>query len=279
VVNRLVDMFVVVLWLVCTTWLISRDAVPRWFARTPPEVASASWLREQGDQFQYGIYGEDGGRRGTCWSVYKVGMHAIIRKDTLMLEELGVIRRLIIDSEMTYLNETELDNVEVEVSGLRERIILRGERQGPQFAFRLKIGDTRPPQDFMLDASAAQTLCDTVKPFSSLRGLRVGQAWKIQMLDPFSLVSDGRRARLKPVVAAVVDRETIKLQGREVECHVVESQGSRAWVDDSGRVLLQTVEMPALGRLEIREQAFQRGQYEDTLRELLGYRAHGSHGH
>jgi hypothetical protein len=271
--NRLVELLIVSCWLVCMTWLVARDAVPRWFAQAPPETATRSWLEEQGDRFQYGIFDSTGGRRGSSWSVYEVHLDTIRRNDLLVLSGLGPIKQLIIETELTFLNETELAAIEVKIKGVPARITLEGERQGPKFGFKLDIGGY-PAHNFVLDAQAAQTLCDVTKPFSTLRGLEVGRSWKIHVIDPFSLISSGGRTRLKPVVVRVAAKEEIRIGGRAHDCFVVESPGARAWIDETGRTRRQAVDVPVVGKLEIREEEFRRDKYDTMLRRVRGFSGH-----
>jgi len=271
--NRLVELVIVSFWLVCMTWLVARDAVPRWFAEAPPDTATLSWLAEQGYQFQYGIFDSSGGRRGSCWSVYEVHNDTIRRNDLLVLDRLGPIERLIIETELTFLNETELTTIEVEIKGVPARIKLSGERQGPKFGFKLEIGGVAV-HNFVLDAQAAQTLCDVTRPFSTLRGLHVGRSWKIHVIDPFSLIQSGGRTRLKAVVVHVTAEEVIHVEGRAHNCYVVESPGARAWIDETGRTWRQVVDVPGVGKLEIREEEFREEQYDTMLRRIRGLTGH-----
>ena len=271
--HRLVELLIIGSWLISMSWLVVRDVIPRWTAQTPPETATTSWLRDNGKEFQFGIFDHAGLRRGSCWSVYQVNNDTIIRKELLLFERLSIIPELAIQSEMTFLNETELVAIDIEIKGVPLRIELHGERQGPKFGFELQI-DRMPVHDFVLDGQAAKTLCDVTKPFSSLRGLDVGRSWKIYVIDPFSLIRGSRRAKLKPVVVTVIGRETIQIEGRKRPCFVVESQGAKAWVDDAGRVLKQIVDVPGVGQMEIREQSFQRDKYEAALRRLRGVERH-----
>ncbi len=272
-VNRLVELLIVSSWLVCMTWLVARDAVPRWFAEAPPDTATLSWLKEQGHQFQYGIFDSTGGRRGSCWSLYEVHQDTIRRNDLLVLDGFGPIERLIIETELTFLNETELATIEVEIKGVPALIKLKGERQGPKFGFELKIGGALA-HTFVLDAQAAQTLCDVTKPFSTMRGLEVGRSWKIHVIDPFSMIQSGGRTRLKPVVVRVTAEEVIRVEGRAYKCYVVESPGARAWIDETGRTRRQVVDVPGVGKLEIREEEFRRDNYNNMLRRIRGLTGH-----
>ncbi len=268
VLNRIAEMFIVTMWLVSMTWLAARDAVPRWFAEAPPEVASRAWLADHGTEFQYAIYDHNGLRCGSCWSIYQPNDQGMMQKDLLVLENLSfAIEHLAVESQLTFLNDTGLATVDIEIRGVQAPIQLYGERQGPKFGFELRIA-RRSVHDFVLDASAAQTLCDLIKPFSPMHGLEVGRSWKVQVIDPFSLLQGNLRAKLKPVVVRVTGRETIQIEGRRHDCLLVEAQGARAWVDSAGRVLRQVVDVPGIGQLEIHAETFQREKYEAMLRRI-----------
>lgn len=255
--TRLVEWAIVTVWLVSMSWLVAADAVPRWFAEEPPPSASRSWLQLQGTAFQYGVYDDNGPHRGTYWTVYELTDETITRLDYLELHGLQFIGNLMLKSKSVFLEEDQLDSVELLIKGLRADIELRGERQGPLFAFALKIG-SHPARELRLDREAARTICDVTKPFSALQNLQVGQSWKIHVLDPFSLIHDARNRKLKDVLVSVTGRETVRIQGVSRDCFVVESDNVKAWVDESGRVLLQEVDIPAIGKIEISEQTFNR---------------------
>ncbi|MCG3136996.1 MAG: hypothetical protein HJJLKODD_00837 [Phycisphaerae bacterium] len=259
---RIMEWLLIGSWLVSMAVLTTRDALPRWFAEPPPAPASELWLRENGREFQYGIYGANEVLCGNGWTVYEGRGEVIMRTDVLVLNQVEMINTLFITSEMTFLNETELDRVDLRMAGMPAAIRLMGERQGPKFAFSLEVGNY-PKQEFVLEAEAAQTLSDIIKPFSTLRNLEVGKSWKIHVIDPLSLIKGGK-GKLKALVAEVTGRERIQVQGRAVECFVVECSGSRAWVDLNGRVWRQESELPGLGRLVIVDQPFQEEKLEQA---------------
>lgn len=270
------EMTIVGLWLVSMTWLLARDVVPRWFAQAPPSAASMGWLERNGKEFQYDLSGP--GIRGQAWTVYNTsGDHQVTRTDILEIGPLSLIGGLLISSEMVFLHENELDTVDVRLWGGPLQVELRGERQGPQFAFRMKIG-TFPAEDFILDAAAAQTLSDTIKPFAALRDLHVGQTWQIHTIDPLSILQHSK-ARVNSVWAEVTGREPLPHRGAMHDCFVIQAGGVRAWVDESGRPLLQLVELPGLGSLSIRETSFDQSAYDIAQRQIHhakrdGVRAH-----
>lgn len=264
--SRIIDLFVVTSWLIAMAWLAARDVVPRWFATQPPESTSLQWLARHGHRFQYGLFAENAVRAGTAWSTFQVGGQAITRTDTLLVQHLPLCPWLVVQTRLEFLSESELDEIEVLILGVQAPIKLAGERQGPRFAFQLSF-DGEPAHEFVLDSEAAQTLCDTIKPFSALSGLFVGQSWSVQALDPFSLIQGSRR-RLKPVLVTVTGRDVLRLHGREQPCFVVETSGARAWVAEDGRVLLQRVEVPGLGMIEIQEESFQRERLDFVLQTI-----------
>ncbi len=273
--NRLLEYGIVTMWLVSMTWLVSRDAVPRWFAQSPPEAPTAAWLQDHGQRFQYGIYADNGARKGTSWSDYEIVEGSVLRKDILILHDLQFVKELVMTSELTFQNETGLDSVEVDIRIMDTAITLRGERQGPKFAFTVDINAVRL-QEFVLEAHDAQTLCDSIKPFSALRDLSVGQTWTLQMLNPMSLIQNSR-SRFKPVLVSVTGRENKQFYGRTQDCFIVESAGTRAWISRDGRVLLQVVDLPGMGRLEIREETWQQALRDTAFRQYVGLGRHVSH--
>src|SRR5262249_35797568 len=86
-------------------------------------------------------------------------------------------------------------------------------------------------------------------------GLYVGQTWRMRMLDFVAMLRD-QTATMTPQLVQVTGREDIPHNGRTVSCFRIETDGATAWADASGRVLLQRVEMPLLGRLAGRDEPF-----------------------
>ena len=88
------------------------------------------------------------------------------------------------------------------------------------------------------------------------------------------VMQSGGRWRLKAVGVGVPDKEGIHVEGRAYDCYVVESPGARAWIDEAGRTRRQVVDVPGVGKLEIREEAFRREQYDTMLRRIRGITGH-----
>jgi hypothetical protein len=256
-------------------WLISRDVVPRWFAEAPPAATDVTWIEREGREFQYGIFGDNGLRIGTAWSVYQVSGTAITRIDTLQVAGIPLTNDLRVQTVMDFLGENELDEIEVHIIGVPAPVALRGARQGPKFAFQVEL-DHKPAHEFVLDADAAQTLGDTIRPFSVLEGLQVGRSWTVHVVDPFSLIT-GSRGRLREVVVLVTGQEYLEIGGRKTTCFIVEAAGARAWVNGAGRVLRQDVEVPGMGLVTILEEDFRRDRLDVVSRQFDVVRYRNKH--
>jgi hypothetical protein len=93
-----------------------------------------------------------------------------------------------------------------------------------------------------------------MQPFSYLPELKVGQSWRMQVLDPISAAMS-RQTNFKPMVATVTRMEMVESieDGEPVECFVVETspQSAIAWVDRQGRVLKQQAHMPGFGQVTV----------------------------
>jgi hypothetical protein len=152
--------------------------------------------------------------------------------------------------------EGGLDSFSLDVHGVPMTIIrVRGERRGIYFPCELQIGPIR--RQASLDLSASRLIGESLRPFAFLPDLRVGQSWRMQLLDPMAAVMR-RRAEFKPIVARVTGTEIIEHEGQPLECFVVETspQSATAWVDSSGRVLMQRVDVPGFGKLTVRTEAY-----------------------
>ena len=73
----------------------------------------------------------------------------------------------------------------------------------------------------------------------------------------------GGKTQFRSIVARVTRTENIEHGGKPVTCFVVETSPQQivAWVDSDGRVLVQEVEVPGFGRIQVREEP-----YDETTR-------------
>jgi hypothetical protein len=145
-----------------------------------------------------------------------------------------------------------------------------GERRGIYFPCELQVGAI--VRQANLELSASRMIGDTLRPFSFLPTLKVGQSWRMQLLDPLSAALF-RRTQFTSIVAKVTGEEIIEHEGQPVTCKVVETspQHVKAWVGPDGRVLLQEAELPALGKLRIREEKYDAGARQAAKDQIKGY--------
>jgi len=108
-----------------------------------------------------------------------------------------------------------------------------------------------------LDMAATRLIGDSMRPFTFLPTLRVGQSWRMQVLDPVAAVLGGK-TQFRSIVARVTRMETITHDGRPIECFVVETSPQQivAWADASGRILVQEAEIPGIGRIRVCEEPY-----------------------
>ncbi len=263
---RLLTVAVVLLWLGAMTALFVRDVWPSWSAQDAPPMLADSLADLLHRQEQYGLFkvnqaGEPAVRVGTAWaSIQPAGQGSAIR-GTVMVNGLPLIPPVRIETETVFDNDGGLDSFWLRVLGIpRTRVFVRGERHGIYFPCEIHLGPIHRQTN--LEMSASRLIGDSLRPFSVLPTLHVGQSWRMQLLDPLSAALT-RRVQFRSLVAHVTGMETIEHRGETVECFVVETspQQVKAWVDRQGRVLLQEAEMPGLGRLLVRHEP-----YDEELR-------------
>ena len=109
-------------------------------------------------------------------------------------------------------------------------------------------------ETFKISAAEAGLIGDVFRPFASLPELAVGQSWRMQVVNPVSVIT-GIGSRFMPLLVQVTGRETINApDGRQVECFIVEAPSVRAWVDREGLVWVQQVELPVGGQITLRNE-------------------------
>ncbi|MBN2563883.1 MAG: hypothetical protein JXQ75_23455 [Phycisphaerae bacterium] len=253
--NRVFGAVVIVAWVVAMTALIRRDVVPFWTAREVP-----SQIVTEG-AFQAAIYNGSGVRFGTSWVTTTPTPNITTIRSTTILDlraianMLPVQEPMIFDTKLVYRPDGVLDQFRFQLEGARMPIQVVGERCGPDFACTTSFG--RDEKRVSLDGRLSECLAETLRPFCHLKDLHVGQRWRIRLLDPFSLLC-GQSPKLKMQLVTVTRREAIDHQGGEVACYRIETDGTVAWADDSGRVLRQEVQIPLLGRLVLMDEPFDR---------------------
>lgn len=256
---RLLFIFVTLLWLTAMSALIMRDVWPAWTAQDPPHLTAAQFADED-RQEQFAIFDGQGNRLGTAWGEIGRGTgDVVVMTGTILIDGIAQlpIPAIRIESETQFDTAGELDSFNLDVYGVpMTPISVKGERRGIYFPCELKIGPIE--RQASLDVSASRMIGESIRPFNILPNLRVGQSWRMQLLDPVAAVISNR-TEFRSVVARVTGRETIASAGGSVDCFVVEVQDqTKAWVTTDGRVIRQIVNspIPVIGKLRVEAEAY-----------------------
>lgn len=243
------------IWIAAMTALVYRDVLPFWTAQdSPAEVVSAG-------QYQVGISDDRGVRFGTTWVSTTITQSIGMVNSTTLLDlgaMSGLLHKvgpLLLESNLTYLADQTLDRFTFQLQGDALQAKVDGERYGRDYACTIEVGPIS--RTISLDGRLSGYLGESLRPFTHLKGLRVGQQWRIRLLDPFSLIH-GETLEFKTQLASITGRETIRHRNAEVACFRIETEGTVAWADEDGRVVRQEVRMPVLGRFVLTEEPFDR---------------------
>ena len=268
---RLFSVGVVLLWMSAMAALFARDVWPSLTAQDPPPMTREQLAGFQDLDEQYSIRNGDGRRIGTAWnSVRSTGAHLRLA-GTIVIEGFGLIPPVRIETVTEFDAEGGLDSFELNVHGVpMTKIKVHGERRGIYFPCELQVGPLNRQAN--LDLSASRMIGQSLRPFTFLPTLHVGQSWRMQILDPLSAVLR-RSTEFNAVVARVTHKETIEVQGADVECFVVETSPhqSRAWVDHTGRVLKQKAEMAGLGVVIMQLESYDERERADARKRIKTY--------
>ena len=251
--NRLVGIAAASLWLVAMTLLVRRDLLPFWTAQDAPAQAPSD------ETFQVAIRNAAGVRLGTTWVRMAPTQSITTVRSTTFLDlrsatgVLAVPGPMIFDTNLAYQTGGVLDQFRLRVEGAPLPIQVVGERCRSDFACTITFGTLK--KTLSLDGRLTEYLSETLRPFTHLENLRVGQRWRIRLLDPISLLRGGN-LDLKMQVVTVTKREAISHDGRQTDCFRVETEGAVAWVDESGRVLRQEVLIPLLGKWTLTDEPY-----------------------
>jgi len=270
--NRAFGIVAGLCWLTLMVVLVQRDVVPFWSAQEAPTTMAPS------SSFQVAIRNSAGTRVGTTWVISTpTEMITTIRSQTLI--DLRTVSSLLplngplmIVTTLTYHPADTLQDFKIRLDGAPIAVSLRGERCGVDFACTMTYGGVR--QTVVLDGRLSQCLAETLRPFTHLRDLHVGQTWRIRLLDPLSLLH-GQAPELKTQLVKVASRETIQHGGRDVPCFRIETDGAVAWANDEGRVLRQDVQIPLLGTWTLTDEPFDQETRHAAVQWIESLRATG----
>lgn len=256
--NRAFGIVVTILWLLAMGVLVHRDVIPYWTAQDPPGGP------EECGEYQIAIHSETHARVGTTWvktSTLPTGtiVHSltILNLDAIssvfpIKGELGLVTNL------TYGPDRALLGFDFHLNGAGMPIQVNGYRYGSDFACTATFGDLT--KTIPLDGRLSGYLGESLRPFTHLENLHVGQTWRIRLVDPFSLIQK-QSLEFQTQLAKVTKRETIEHGGKMIECFCIETPSARAWADDDGRVLRQEVRIPLLGRWTLTDEPVDKAAY------------------
>ncbi len=254
---RLLSVGIVISWAAAMGTLFMRDVYPAWTAQDAPPMTHDQLARFGGHAQQLGIYDGQGKRRGTAWSdISSAGSNTAIH-GTIYLEDLPMVPVLLVETSTEFDEKGELDNFTLQVFGVPLTTIrVHGERHGIYFPCEIHVGPLFRQAN--LEMAASCMLGESFRPFSYLPTLKVGQSWRMQVIDPLSAAL-GSSTRFVPVVARVTGKEMLAAGNGSKECFVVETSPgqAKAWVDPEGHVLKQEVNVPGFGKLSVVDEKYE----------------------
>ena len=257
--NRALGILVTLTWLLAMGALINRDILPFWQTQEPPSQNMPP------GRFQVAIRNQQGRQIGTTWvTTTAVASYTLVvsttRLDVGALSGLSSMAgELFVETELTYAADETLDEFSLKLDSGALSAVVSGARYGREYACTATVGSVTRTLSF--DGELSSLLGDSLRPFTYLEGLCVGQSWRLHLIDPLALLKS-RSLECITQLVRVTRRETIQHAGRAVECFRIETDGTIAWVDDDGRVLRQEVRIPLLGKWVISAEPFDELSYE-----------------
>lgn len=273
---RLFAAAIFVFWFSAMAALFVRDILPSWTAQDAPPLRPQAVAKLAQQEQQYGIYLGDGTRIGTAWGIVEGTQTATTLKGTVLIECPPLINGIRIETHSKFDGDGALEAFNLWVYGVRmpgmrngpdTRIWVRGERMGIYFPCLMQFGALH--KEANLDVCASRLIGDSLRPVAYLPSLSVGQSWRMQILDPVAAALRGK-TQFRSIIARVTGIETIWQGGKQMECFVVETSPNKtkAWVDRSGCVRKQEVELPGLGVVRICEEEYRGQLRKDAIKRV-----------
>lgn len=266
--NRVFGVAITLVWLVAMTALVRRDVLPYWTAQDAPRTAG-----HEGN-FQAAILNDAGRRLGTSWVTTTHGPQLMTVRSATVIDLaafgsiLPVRGEMLIETDLTYEHDGMLMGFDLRLHGSGIPISVSGERLGNDYACTAQIGDTKTivPLDWRL----SEGLGEMMRPFTHLDDLYVGRRWRLRLIDPFSVFTGGGSVEFKTQLVTVTAKETIETNRGPVDCFRIETEGTVAWADDTGRVVRQEVRIPLLGKWHLEDEQFDRAALRASSGRLRG---------
>lgn len=268
--HKLILVGAILLWLTAMTALFVRDVLPAWTAQDAPVLSITEFEQTERRHQQFAIFQKDGQRIGTAWSNLSPGPGNSTINGTVVLENLGAIPAIRIETLTEFDKDGDISAFRLDVFGVPMKIRVEGERLGLYFPCKLQVGPLF--REANLDAAASRMIGESLRPFAFLPNLKVGQSWRMQILDPMTAVM-ARRAEFTSLVATVTGEEEITHLGEPVLCKVVDTSPThvRAWVTPRGEVVRQEVDVPGLGKIVVEEEEFSEGSRDAARSRIRGF--------
>jgi hypothetical protein len=169
------------------------------------------------------------------------------------------LNRIAVHSDMTYERDGTLNMFKINLDGAGIPIEIAAERYVHDFSCIARIGESRT--SLLLDGRTYERLSESLRPFTHLAGLHVGQTWRIRLLDPLGLLK-GESFPFQEQLVRVTARENIRHHGQHVDCFRIESAGATAWADDTGKVLRQEILVPLIGKIVLTDEPYSRAAHD-----------------
>ncbi|MFQ5492017.1 MAG: hypothetical protein ACE5GE_14970 [Phycisphaerae bacterium] len=254
----------VIFWVASMSWLVVGDIWPALTAGQPPQAARLDLTETI--SYQVGFFNQYGHRIGTAWTTHQPIAETTKREDTIHVGSFAGLPPTLVEIDSTFLESGALDELHLRVHGHGLCIRVDGERFASMYGFNIRAG--RPDEQVRIQADSAGLIGDAFRPFAALPNLKVGQSWRMQVINPLACVT-GLGDKFVPMLVEVTGRERIDTpDGRAVNCLVVEASNARAWVDDQGKVIKQQVQWPLGGPITLWDEPFDESARADARRAV-----------
>jgi hypothetical protein len=261
--HRGIGLFLGITWAFAMTALVQRDVLPFWQAGESPKQTFPE------GKYQIAIVNDAGHRVGSTWvTTSKITNLSTVHSTTVLdlRAAVGLIPfagRVLLENNLSFGPDGELTEFTFILQGAGVPAVnISGERYGRDFACTAKIGSHTTTIPF--DAKLSEYIGESMRPFTHLRNLHVGQSWRLRTVDPFALVK-GQSLEFQSELARVTRRELVSHQGGKRECFRIETRGATAWADDSGLILRQEVSIPVLGHWTMLDEPFDHEARREAL--------------
>jgi len=244
-VNRIIGIVLAITWVAAMAALIQRDVLPFWTAHETPKP-----MLPAGD-YQVAIHHENGTRLGTSWITTTVTAQSTLVRSTTVLDSARISSMLpvagtwTLSTDLSYDAEGVLTQFHFGLLAPGLSADVNAERLERDYSCIARLGSIQ--KTMLLDGELSQSLAESLRPFTHLGNLRVGQSWRVRLLDPLAIIKS-ESLEFRTQIAKVTGRRAIRNGGRTIECFRIQTPSAVAYADDSGLVVRQEVQLPLGGR-------------------------------